>query len=132
MSGEAGLRQISVQALFDDNRDRLGLHWMGGRQGGNRVLTGDSALKPTVGQVGHMNLIHPFRIQILGAAEGSYLRGLPEDELVRSINRLFTTELLAILVANGEEVPAVSSRSVQQAPRSRCSPRRSRRRTWST
>jgi HPr kinase/phosphorylase len=105
MTGEAGLRQVSVQALFDDNRDRLGLHWRGGRQGGNRVLTGDSALKPTVGQVGHMNLIHPFRIQILGAAEGNYLRGLPEDELVRSINRLFTTELLAILVANGEEVP---------------------------
>jgi hypothetical protein len=32
-------RQVSVQSLFDDNRDRLGLHWMGGRQGGNRVLT---------------------------------------------------------------------------------------------
>ena len=28
-----------------------------------------------------MNLIHPFRIQILGAAEVTYLRGLPEDEL---------------------------------------------------
>jgi len=105
MSGNAAMRQVSVQALFDDNRDRLGLHWLGGRQGGNRVLTGDNALKPTVGQVGHMNLIHPFRIQILGAAEGSYLRALPEDELVRSINRLFTTELVAILVANGEEVP---------------------------
>ncbi len=100
------MRQISVQRLFDDNADRLGLHWKGGRQGGNRVLTGDSALKPTVGQVGHMNFIHPFRVQILGAAEGSYLRGLPEDELQRSINRLFTTELVAIVVANGENVPA--------------------------
>jgi HPr kinase/phosphorylase len=105
MTDAAGMRQVSVQQLFDDNRERLGLHWMGGRQGGNRVLSGDSALKPTVGQVGHMNLIHPFRIQILGAAEGNYLRGLPEDELVRSINRMFTTELIAILVANGEAVP---------------------------
>src|SRR6185295_10082348 len=105
MSGNAAMRQVSVQALFDDNRDRLGLHWLGGRQGGNRVLTGDNALKPTVGQVGHMNLIHPFRIQILGAAEGTYLRALHEDELVRSINRLFTTELVAIIVANGEEIP---------------------------
>ena len=99
------MRQVSVQSLFDDNRDRLGLHWMGGRQGGNRVMTGDNALKPTVGQVGHMNLIHPFRIQILGAAEGNYLRGLQEDELKRSVDRLFTGELIAILVANGEEVP---------------------------
>jgi len=99
------MRQVSVQQLFDDNRERLGLHWLGGRQGGNRFMAGDTALKPTVGQVGHMNLIHPFRIQILGAAEGTYLRGLPEDELRGSVDRLFTTELLAILVANGEEVP---------------------------
>ncbi len=106
MSAEAAMRQVSVQRLFDDNSDRLGLHWKGGRQGGSRVLTGDAALKPTVGQVGHMNFIHPFRVQILGAAEGSHLRGLPEDELHRSIDRLFTTELVATVVANGEDVPA--------------------------
>ena len=99
------MRQVSVQQLFDDNRERLGLHWLGGRQGGNRIMAGDTALKPTVGQVGHMNLIHPFRIQILGAAEGTYLRGLPEDELHSSVDRLFNTDLIAILVANGEQVP---------------------------
>lgn len=99
------MRQVSVQQLFDDNRERLGLHWLGGRQGGNRIMAGDTALKPTVGQVGHMNLIHPFRIQILGAAEGTYLRGLPEDDLHSSVDRLFNTDLIAILVANGEEVP---------------------------
>ena len=99
------MRQVSVQQLFDDNRERLGLHWLGGRQGGNRIMAGDSALKPTVGQVGHMNLIHPFRIQILGAAEGTYLRGLPEPELRACVDRLFNTELIIILVANGEEVP---------------------------
>jgi HPr kinase/phosphorylase len=105
VSAEAALRQISVQRLFDDNADRLGLHWKGGRQGGNRVLTADSELKPTVGQVGHMNMIHPFRIQILGAAEGTYLRGLAEAELRGLISRLFTPELIAIVVANGEDVP---------------------------
>jgi HPr kinase/phosphorylase len=106
MSGaDAALRQISVQRLFDDNADRLGLHWKGGRQGGNRVLTADSELKPTVGQVGHMNMIHPFRIQILGAAEGAYLRGLAPEDLRHSISRLFTNELIAIVVANGEAVP---------------------------
>jgi HPr kinase/phosphorylase len=52
-----------------------------------------------------MNFIHPFRIQILGAAELAYLRALPESEFQSSMNRLFTTELVAIVVANGEEVP---------------------------
>ena len=99
------MRQITVERLFDDNRERLSLTWLANRQGGSRVLTGENALKPTMGQVGHMNFIHPFRIQILGAAEAAFLRDLPEDELQRLINRLFTTELVAVVVANGEAVP---------------------------
>lgn len=99
------MRQVSVQSIFDENRDRLGLHWLGGRQGGNRALTSDTGVKPTVGQVGHMNLIHPFRIQILGAVEGEYLRGLSEDELARTVDRLVGSELVAMIVANGEEIP---------------------------
>jgi HPr kinase/phosphorylase len=105
MSGQVAMRQVTVEKLFDANRERLQLTWLANRQGGSRVLTGENALKPTMGQVGHMNFIHPFRIQILGAAEVAFLRDLPEDELQRLINRLFTTELVAIVVANGEQVP---------------------------
>ena len=106
MSGDSFmLRQVSVQKLFEDNQARLGLTWLAGRQGGNKVLTGESALKPTIGQVGHMNFIHPFRIQILGAAEINYLAALSPAVLMQSIDRLFTLDLVAIVVANGEEVP---------------------------
>lgn len=96
------MRQVSIDKLFSDNREKLGLTWRAGRQGGNRVLTGESALKPTIGQVGHMNFIHPFRVQMVGAAESAYLQGLPEAELRAHIDRLFTSELVAIIVANGE------------------------------
>jgi HPr kinase/phosphorylase len=105
MTGSVAMRQVSVERLFEENRERLGLHWLADRQGGNRMLTAENALKPTIGQVGHMNFIHPFRLQLLGAAEAAYLRALPENELKSSIDRLFTTELAAIVVANGEEVP---------------------------
>jgi HPr kinase/phosphorylase len=105
MTGPAGMiRQVSVGKFFADNEARLDLSWLAGRQGGNRVLTGDAALKPTIGQVGHMNFIHPFRIQILGAAEMAWLRALTDDERRESITLLFTPELVAIIVANGEEV----------------------------
>ena len=107
MTGQVAMRHVTVEKLFDDNRERLQLAWLADRQGGSRVLTGENALKPTMGQVGHMNFIHPFRIQILGAAEVAFLRDLPEDELQRLINRLFTTELVAIVVANGEQVPTL-------------------------
>ena len=106
MSEGGAMRQVSIDQLYAENQQRLGLSWLVGRQGGNRVLTGETSLKPTIGQVGHMNFIHPFRVQIIGAAEAAYLRGLPEDALQSSIGRLFTTELAAIIVANGEDVPA--------------------------
>jgi len=106
MSESDAMRQVSIDKLFAENQQRLGLNWLAGRQGGNRVLIGEAALKPTIGQVGHMNFIHPFRVQLIGAAEAAYLRGLPEDALTTSIGRLFTTELAAIIVANGEDVPA--------------------------
>lgn len=106
MSGDGFMvRQVGVQKLFDDNEARLELTWLAGRQGGNKVLTGDSALKPTIGQVGHMNFIHPFRMQILGAAEITYLTGLPPAAQMQAIDRLFTIELVAIVVANGESPP---------------------------
>lgn len=105
MSEAGAMRQVSIDQLYADNQQRLGLSWLVGRQGGNRVLTGEIARQPTIGQVGHMNFIHPFRVQIIGAAEAAYLRGFPEDALNSSIDRLFTTELAAIIVANGEEVP---------------------------
>jgi len=100
------VRQVSIEKLFAENETRLGLDWLAGRQGGNRVLTGEMELKPTIGQVGHMNFIHPFRVQIIGAAEAAYLRSLSETALTELIERLFTRELAAIIVANGEDVPA--------------------------
>ena len=106
MNDSGAIRQVSIERLFADNHERLSLTWLAGRQGGSRVLTGEAGLKPTVGQVGHMNFIHPFRVQLIGAAEASYMRGLPEDALQASIGRLFTTELAAIIVANGEDAPA--------------------------
>ncbi len=101
----AMMRQVSVEKFFADNQQRLGMTWVAGRQGGNRVLSGDAALKPTIGQVGHMNFIHPFRIQILGAAEVAWLRALSESARRDSVDRLFLTELVAVIVSNNEEVP---------------------------
>src|SRR5438270_4806295 len=105
MNEDRAMRQVSFERVVEDNQERLGLEWIAGRQGGTRVLTGESALKPTIGQIGHMNFIHPFRVQLIGAAEAAHLRALPEDALNASISRLFTTELAAIVVANGEEIP---------------------------
>jgi HPr kinase/phosphorylase len=83
--------QISVEQLFSDNQGKLNLGWAAGKSGGNRVITGDSALRPTVGLVGHMNFIHPFRVQVLGTAEFNYLNALSPEALSATIDRLFSS-----------------------------------------
>ena len=106
MTAQSGLmRQVTITKFFADNEARLSMTWLAGGQGGNKVLTGEAALKPTIGQVGHMNFIHPFRVQILGVAECAYLQGLTEAEQEAAIDRLFTTELALVVVASGEPVP---------------------------
>jgi len=99
------MRQVSIEEIYRDNQAKLGLVWLAGRQGGGRQLIGPSELKPTIGQVGHMNFVHPFCVQILGVAEVTYLRSMPDDAFRSAIERLFSTDLVSIVVANGEAVP---------------------------
>src|SRR6266550_1691786 len=56
--------QINVAQLYDDNREKLGLAWIGGKAGGATRLWRDST--GVAALVGHLNLIHPNRIQMLG------------------------------------------------------------------
>jgi len=110
MTTQSGMmRQVTVAKLFAENQARLAMNWLAGGQGGSKVLTGEAALKPTIGQVGHMNFIHPFRIQILGAAEVAYVAELDEKGVHDVVDRLFTNELAVVVVANGEPVPAYLS-----------------------
>jgi HPr kinase/phosphorylase len=53
-------------------------------------------------------------VQVLGCAEMDYLRGLSDSGLQDAIDHLFSTELAAIVVANGEAVPAVLLDSAEQ------------------
>ncbi|MDP3586299.1 MAG: HPr(Ser) kinase/phosphatase [Thiobacillus sp.] len=99
--------QVSVETLFRDMAEQLGLQWLAGRGGGHRTLSSETIQKPTLALIGHLNFVHPNRVQVLGCAEMDYLRGLPQAGLEDAIQHLFSSELAAIIVSNGESVPAV-------------------------
>lgn len=101
------MQQISVRKMFDETGERLALNWVAGMDGGLRQLTSDTVQKPTLALIGHLNFVHPNRVQVLGCAEMDYLRSLDAAGLAMAIGNLFSTELAAVIVANGEEVPAV-------------------------
>jgi len=98
--------QISVDQLFSDNQSKLNFEWAAGKGGGNRIITGDAALKPTVGLIGHMNFIHPFRVQVLGPAEFNHLKAQTPEGFAAVIDRLFTSDLAVVIIANHEPVSA--------------------------
>ncbi|MGD9788725.1 MAG: HPr(Ser) kinase/phosphatase [Sulfuricellaceae bacterium] len=101
------MSQVSVQKLFEETRDRLGLEWIAGLDGGNKLLTSETVQKPSLALIGHLNFVHPNRVQVMGCAEMDYLRRLDGADLEQAIGNLFSTELAAIIVANGESVPQV-------------------------
>jgi HPr kinase/phosphorylase len=97
----------TVQKLFDSAQAQLGLSWTAGQEGGNRLLTSETVQKPSLALIGHLNFVHPNRVQVLGCAEMDFLRSLSSEGLEQAITNLFATELAAIIVANGENVPQV-------------------------
>ena len=97
--------QITVQKLFDDNASKLRLTWVGGQGGAQNLLTNDIVQKPTLALVGHLNFGHPNRVQVLGCAEMDYLRTLDEPALFQAVRSLFSNEMAAMIIANGEQVP---------------------------
>jgi HPr kinase/phosphorylase len=99
--------QVSVETLFRDMAQQLGLQWLAGRNGGQRTLSSETIQKPTLALIGHLNFVHPNRVQVLGPAEMDYLHSLSESALQDAIDHLFSTELAAIVVSNGEAVPTV-------------------------
>ena len=97
--------QITVQKMFDDNQEKLQFSWVAGFSGAGNLLTNDIVQKPTLALVGHLNFVHPNRVQVLGCAEMDYLRSLDANAFNMAVAHLFANEMAAMIVANGEEVP---------------------------
>ncbi len=105
--------QISVTRLYEENREKLQLAWAAGKPGGETPLQRDSSDAPAL--VGHLNLIHPNRIQVFGAHEASYLRSLDAPRLQQVLEELFAARPAALLFADGV---APDARLVDRAERS--------------
>lgn len=99
------MAQINVAELFKQTRRKLKLSWVAGVNGGSKTLTSVTVSKPSLALIGHLNFVHPNRVQVLGCAEMDYLRSLQAEEAAQSIENLYSTDLAAVIVANGEKVP---------------------------
>ena len=90
---------LTIQTLADDNATKLSLTWLAGRSGGMRTLA-DDYLAPS-DRVGHLNLIHPTRIQVFGQREMLYYVRFDLHRRQHHLDDLLAGGVPAILIAEG-------------------------------
>ena len=99
------MAQINVGELYKNTRLKLKLNWVAGLDGGLNKLNSQQVTKPSLALIGHLNFVHPNRVQVLGCAEMDYLRSLGIIALQQAITNLYSTDLAAVVIANGEKPP---------------------------
>ncbi len=99
------MAQINVTELFKETRHKLKLNWVAGLDGGTNQLNSEKVTKPSLALIGHLNFVHPNRVQVLGCAEMDYLRSLSIIAMQQAITNLYSADLAAVVVANGEKAP---------------------------
>ncbi|MEK6296456.1 MAG: HPr kinase/phosphorylase, partial [Paraburkholderia tropica] len=98
---------INAQSIFDDNATTLKLSWLTGHEGWERGFSAETVATATASAdlVGHLNLIHPNRIQVLGDAEIHYYQRQTDEDRSRHMAELIALEPPFLVVADGMTAP---------------------------
>jgi len=107
--------RLSVQRLFDDRRERLGLAWAAGASGAAREFTGELVHKPGVGLIGHLNLIHPLLAQVMGPREVEYLERLDSPVREQTAAHIVGGDTVVVIVGDGVAPPAALLQAADRA-----------------
>jgi HPr kinase/phosphorylase len=96
------MRPLIVAQLFERNRERLQLAWVCGAL--DRVISITQENVSPADLVGHLNLIHRDRIQVIGAPEVAWARNHQTGELRSHMLGIIAAHPPALIVADGCEV----------------------------
>jgi HPr kinase/phosphorylase len=96
---------LSVQQLYDSHAKRLQLKWLTGEESAQHNIGNANAATPDGLLVGYLNLIRPYRIQVLGKDELDYLNSLGENSRQDSLQRLFSQHPALLIFVDDIKVP---------------------------
>lgn len=94
---------LVVKELVNDNADDVAFEWLAGHAGENRALPDDG--RAAADLIGHLNLIHPARIQVFGHEEMAYYKRFDPKRRIHHIEELASGGVPAIILAHGLETP---------------------------
>ncbi len=98
---------VSADALFESQREVLKWQWLAGQSASERRFD-EAAVeqaRSSADLVGHLNYIHPYRVQVLGEREVRYLTHSGPDDCRRRVARIVTLEPPVLVVADGQLAP---------------------------
>ncbi|MEI7763621.1 MAG: HPr(Ser) kinase/phosphatase, partial [Comamonadaceae bacterium] len=98
---------VSANVLFEEFRNTLKWEWVAGLGASERRFDEGAvrAARSGADLVGHLNYIHPYRIQILGEREIAYLTNAGADDCARRTSRIVTLEPPVLVLADGQRAP---------------------------
>jgi HPr kinase/phosphorylase len=99
------MRQTTVARLFDDNLERLRLRHICGSLD-TRIAVSEDRIWPA-DMVGHLNLIHPDRLQILGSSELAWARRQTREKVIHHVRDILSYAPPALIVADDEDIPSM-------------------------
>ena len=105
MIQQLSLIGISAQHIFDENFEELKLHWVAGQEGADRCFDPNIVKEASSSSdlVGHLNLIHPSRLQVCGEPEIKYLERLQKAQQRHQLGDLMTMRPPCLIVADDEK-----------------------------
>ncbi|MDP3521325.1 MAG: HPr(Ser) kinase/phosphatase [Hydrogenophaga sp.] len=98
---------VSADVLFEQHRESLHWQWIAGQIASERRFDEVAVTLARSGAdlVGYLNYIHPYRLQVLGEREVSYLTNATPEDCRRRVSRIVTLEPPVLVVADGQTAP---------------------------
>ncbi len=99
------IEKLTPKIIFDHLRNNIDLNWLAGKQHADRDIKRKLHLNQKATLIGHLNLIHPNRIQVIGKTEWAYLEKLKKNTRQETLSQIFSRRIAAIIISDGYEVP---------------------------
>jgi HPr kinase/phosphorylase len=98
---------VSADVLFEQHRETLRWQWIAGQSASERRFDEVAVTLARSGAdlVGYLNYIHPYRLQVLGEREVSYLTNATPEDCRRRVARIVTLEPPVLVVADNQVAP---------------------------
>ena len=97
--------KLTPQIIFNHLRNHIDLNWLAGKQHADRDIKRKLHLNQKATLIGHLNLIHANRIQVLGKTEWAYLNKLEDKQRDETLRQIFSRRIAAVIVSDDYDIP---------------------------